>query len=1325
MIYKTIAKPQKALASFPTVRPAGRQAVFSSCAIIILVLLSSLFLGCKNTSDAQSAKLTPYSSFRDIPGVDEDDIKAIDELQRKYNSIVFTNDFTTEAFYDRNGEIQGFMPLFCDWMTEMFGIRFQPAIADFGNLAAGLENHTIGFTGALAATEERRQSGYIMTNAIAERAVKLMRIKDSVPLFEIAAIRPLRYAFIEGTVTIDSVSQHAIEEFVVVLAKNYQEVYRLLKSGEADAYLGESVGEAALSNYGDVVTYAYLPLIFNQVSLTTRNPELEPIISVVQKALDNGAIRHLTELYNAGETEYYKNKLYAQLGKEEINYINNNPKILFAAEYDNYPVSFYNAREKQWQGIVFDVLEEIEKITALSFEVVNPPGTEWTDILKMLENGEARMITELIRSPEREGRFLWPDKPHVIDYYALLSRSDYPDVKLNEVKYGKVALVKDTGHEAMFQRWFPDHMNIVVFTAWDDAYDALSRGKADLLMSGVNQLLSLTNFRELAGFKANIVFNQPLQSALGFHVDQVILRDIVEKSLHIIDTESISEQWARKTYDYRAKLAESQRPWLIGTATLSLFIALLVVVLFAIKQNERKRLAALVHERTAELEQSQNLTAMLNKMSILFLSQDNKTYEEKLSSGMELIAGIINLGRISVWRNIGTPDGILTSQIYRWDKNSGGMTPPTPELINMPLIKTYPDWKKVLTGEIVINGPVRLMSTPPPLFKHFSVKSAFVVPLLINNEESWGFVLFEDRQNERHFEDNIIDELRSAAVLLVNTIIMNEKEREIRDAVEKAEKAGKIADEANKAKSDFLSHMSHEIRTPLNAVIGMLNIGINTDDVDKKNYCFERADNASKHLLGIINNILDISKIEANKLELSYSEIDFEVMLMSITDAISFRAEEKKHDLVFSINNNVPAFIESDELRLSQVIINLLSNAIKFTPEKGTVMLNIEQTAADGDEVTLRVEVVDTGIGISKEQQERVFTVFNQADSSITKTYGGTGLGLAISKQIVELMGGSIWVESELGKGSKFIFTANVKKLEHKPQTRLLVNIKAEDMRILAVDDSLEIREYFIHIMEALKLSCDAAGSGAEALDMIKNTGEKPYNIFFVDWQMPDIDGIELTKRIKAITSENSIVIMISAFDWNIIEKEAVAAGVKHFVSKPLFPSAIINAINICISTDMTSYGTLKMTKHRRDFKNRALLIAEDVEINREIINAILEETGVSIEYAENGKTAVSMFRENPEKYSLILMDVNMPEMNGYEATRQIRAFDLARAKDIPIIAMTANVFKEDVEKCIEAGMNDHIGKPINTSALLELLEKYLKQAPKTPGNAGGSPASS
>ena len=423
----------------------------------------------------------------------------------------------------------------------------------------------------------------------------------------------------------------------------------------------------------------------------------------------------------------------------------------------------------------------------------------------------------------------------------------------------------------------------------------------------------------------------------------------------------------------------------------------------------------------------------------------------------------------------------------------------------------------------------------------------------------------------------------------------------------KLEESRLAAEAANVAKSDFLSRMSHEIRTPMNAIIGMTNIGLNATDTERKDYCFSRVDNAAKHLLNLINDILDMSKIEADKLELSYSEFDFEKALKNISSIASIRAEEKQISFKVKLDSDIPAFIICDEMRLSQVITNLLTNAMKFTPESGTVTLNIKKTSETEDEITLRFEVVDTGIGISKEQQDRLFTSFNQADASISQKYGGTGLGLAISKRIVEIMGGEIYVNSELGRGAAFIFTIRVKKAEGKTKAQQHEKTRQKNLRVLEADDDGDDGDYFKNASEIMS---DAANDFA----------------------------------------------------------------------KPQY-----------------------------DFGGHTILVAEDIDINREIMSAILEKTGICVEYAENGKKAVSMFRESSGRYDLILMDINMPEMDGFEATRQIRALDFAEAKSIPIIAMTANVFKEDIEKCISSGMNDHTGKPVDAAELLNKINQYLE----------------
>jgi signal transduction histidine kinase/ActR/RegA family two-component response regulator len=420
----------------------------------------------------------------------------------------------------------------------------------------------------------------------------------------------------------------------------------------------------------------------------------------------------------------------------------------------------------------------------------------------------------------------------------------------------------------------------------------------------------------------------------------------------------------------------------------------------------------------------------------------------------------------------------------------------------------------------------------------------------------------------------IYEKVRQVKDLWVSRLTQN-----LQEASLEAQRAQHKAEESSMAKSEFLSRMSHEMRTPMNAIIGMTTIAqTSRHDINKMEYCLSKINEASIHLLGVINDILDMSKIEAGKFAISPTLFDFEKMIARVVQMIQFRVDEKKQMFTVNVDPSAPRHVVADEQRLAQVITNLLTNAVKFTPDGGSVSLTVQILQKKDDLCSLRLAVSDTGIGITEEQKGRLFSRFEQADGSIVRKFGGTGLGLAISKSIVELMGGKIWVESEDGKGSSFIF-----------------EIRAE---IAESEDGCE---------------ADAGESSCADEDM---------------------------------------------------------------------------NVNI--------------------FLGRRILLAEDTEINREIVVALLEETGVEIDWAQNGKEALQKFEEDPGRYGLILMDVQMPEMDGLEASRRIRSLNFPRAKTVPIIAMTANVFREDIEKCFNAGMDDHIGKPIDIEDVLKKLRKYL-----------------
>ena len=517
------------------------------------------------------------------------------------------------------------------------------------------------------------------------------------------------------------------------------------------------------------------------------------------------------------------------------------------------------------------------------------------------------------------------------------------------------------------------------------------------------------------------------------------------------------------------------------------------------------------------------------------------------------------------------------------------------------------------------------------------------------------------------------------------------------------ELAVEAAQDASQAKSNFLSNMSHEIRTPMNAIIGMTAIGKASSDIARKDYAFEKIEDASNHLLGIINDILDMSKIEAHKFELSSVGFNFEKLLQKVVNVINFRVDEKKQNFSIALDKSLPQHLVGDDQRLAQVITNLLSNAIKFTPDEGSIRLNAHLVNEEEGLCVLQVDISDTGIGITPEQKERLFSSFEQAESSTSRKYGGTGLGLAISRFIVESMGGSIWFDSEPGVGSTFSFTVALEKGSASAPELLLPGICRKDIRVLVVDDERETLEYFQRIAEQLGFACVVAQGGHEALEILGN--DSSFDLYFIDWKMPTMNGIELTREIHSLKRSNSVIIMISAYEWLEVEDEAKEAGVDKFLPKPLFSSTVADCINeITGVPDQVS----DKTGETSCFSGYRILLVEDIEINREIVMALLESTGIEIDCAVNGLEAVQMFSEHPDAYDIIFMDIQMPEMDGFEATRRIRSSAFARASTVPIVAMTANVFKEDIEKCLASGMNDHLGKPLDFDELMDVLHTYL-----------------
>ena len=517
-----------------------------------------------------------------------------------------------------------------------------------------------------------------------------------------------------------------------------------------------------------------------------------------------------------------------------------------------------------------------------------------------------------------------------------------------------------------------------------------------------------------------------------------------------------------------------------------------------------------------------------------------------------------------------------------------------------------------------------------------------------------------------------------------------------------------VAQKANDAKRDFLSRMSHEIRTPMNAIIGMSAIAFNyLDDKKRTADCLSKITFSSKHLLMLLNDVLDMSKIENGKLNIRQELFDLKNLVTSLADINYGLATAKGLSFEIVISGFKDELLLGDSMRVNQILLNLLSNAIKFTPKGGSVKLEIRMLRSASDKIWLRFIVKDSGIGMQKEFLEHLYEPFEQADNGIARKYGGTGLGMAITKNLVAIMDGTIEVESQEGAGTTFMVDLpfGVSKVDKKTAAEM------EEMRVLVVDDDNDTCEHAAVLLKGMGVNVDWALNGFEAIEKVRSACEddgRCYDVCFIDWCMPELDGIETARRMRRYVGPDVLIIIISAYDWSGIEEQAKAAGVNAFIAKPFFASNLYNTL-LTVSRKPELGFSAVGNKETYDFGGKKVLLVEDNELNMEIASELLKFVNLQVEHAENGKVAVDIFRNSKEKeYALIFMDIQMPLMNGYDAARCIRSSEHPAAGTIPIIAMTANAFNDDVQAAFDAGMNGHLAKPIDVEVLYKTIARYI-----------------
>jgi len=1226
-------------------------------AILGVMFLAAMLCSCgktkANIADGQLA--SPFASFRDVPGVTQDEIKAIEALKTRYGSFNCAINLNTDSFIDKNGEVSGFAILFYDWISKFFGIPFKPVLYEWNDYLRGIASGEIDFTIDLTDTPERRQI-YFMTSPITMRQVKIYRIAGAEPLLNIINSRRPCYAFPVGTNSVQNeVAANAGYDFETIFVNSHAEAYPLLKSGEIDGYIALDTVEAAFDEYGNVVSEDFFPLIFRSSGLLTRNTELLPIILVMEKALNDHTLTYLIGLRNTGHQKYLQNKLYTLLTEEERSYIKNNPIVPVAAEFNNYPVSFFDTYANQWQGIYFDALKGIESLTGLKFKCANEPGAQYPELIARLEKGEALIMSELFRLKEYDGRFLWSEVPLLTDNYAFISRSDFHDIETSEISYLRVGTRKYTTYLELFNKMFPDHKNLTVYDNQEETWEALKNGDFDVVFTSRRRLVIYTNYYEDAGYKLNLIISDSFDTSLGFNKDAAILKSIVDKSLRLIKINNISSKWMNKAYDYRRKLVETQRPLFIGSSIMLVFF-LAFVTFFLIKSRRTgKKLEKLVRQRTIELEhETATLKAIFNSSSDYIFCKDLKLRYTRCNKSMEDTFGINEeaiLGKTD--RDIYKFPMQIIDEFDEQDKKVLDERkhlvfvdqlpwPSDPsQILYVETVKT----PLILNGEITgIVGVARditqrkaiereleyqttllktiIDSLPDGVFcKDLNLKytlcNKFMLDSLNKNLDS---VLGRDDMEALGLSSDTASVARETDLQILNgqhrviyqewihfpdgTMRLYETAKSplvlngniigivaVAHDITEHKAMEEEARSASRAKSAFLANMSHELRTPLNVVIGLTDLVLEEDNL--ADHIKENLAKISSAGSTLLNIVNDI--LDFSKIESGKVELTpVEYHMASLLNDVVTLVSTRLGEKPITFTLNISENLPSRLYGDDLRIKQIFNNLLSNAikyTRNGSIELSVKCRREDCD-VWMEVSVKDTGIGITKENLKKLFMDYHQVDTRANRSIEGTGLGLAITKRLTELMGGEISVESEYGKGSVF---------------------------------SVYMRQGYL-------------------------------------------------------------------------------------TDTPIGPTVVENLRKFRYADDKRDVSK-KLVRY--DLSYARVLVVDDMQTNLDVASGLLRKYKMQVDCLTSGHEAAERIRSGDPVYNAIFMDHMMPGMDGIETATLIRSYNSEYARKIPIIALTANAIQGTENMFYAHGFQAFISKPIDIKELDSVLKKWVRNEPE------------
>jgi len=1224
-----------------------------------LTMLIAIFMSCGDAaarnSSFEASKWQNYDvlSYEKIPNVTAEEREAIDSIRRKHSTLTYGMITSTESFVQLDGTYSGFYTFFCEYLTKLFGIPFQPKLYESKKeLLEALDSGELNFT-SLWINQELMEQKYIHSEReIQERKLITTQLKDTPSHTTLATQRVVKMGYddnIDPDILRTNVATPGRYEFIKM--GDYAQVYQSLKEGKIDIYVSLRFSEIYFILYDDIAIGDFFPLIFLPLYMYTADPELESIVSVVTQSLTESNVQYLSALASKGFDDYLRFVMYRSFTEQELKYIADHPKINIGAFDDLYPVSFYNVKEKEFQGIYHDLLNEVSRYIDMEFVVTqhehNPNmaiNQESTSLLETkLHAKEITLLPNLIINDARMEHFIWSDVTLLTDYYVLVSLMDFRELQFHEILNSRVGLNKSSTSAETFKSWYTNHIAITEYDDLEKCFTALNKGEVDLILTTRSNYLKMTHYEEKVGFKINITFGLPLEHKIVLNKEDVLLKSISEKVGRFVNVANIHTKWLDRTFDYRAKMAQQQVPWLVGSTILFLLVIFLVIIMFAQSQKERLRLKVAMEEL--------NEANRLRDISFKALSQ------------------ILNSIQVNIYvTEIGTGKILFINDEMKKMFGIQG-----DEVMGKYCYKEFRDG---------LNAPCAFC----PCYELDKNPDKVVI---------WEETLKGGDLIIRH-HDCYIDWPNGQKVHLQHSIDLTE----LVHAKEEAERS-------NLYKSSFLATMSHEIRTPMNTILGTAELQLQEKNITPTlNEALTKITEAGTLLMRIINDILDLSKIEAGKLELYPVNYNLSSLLNDVIQVCRFHFDSKPVIFTADVDEFLPHDYFGDELRIKQILNNILTNAFKYTKD-GNVNLSVTSDDSLGDREIVYVvfKVSDTGYGMTEDQVNKLFDEYTRFNLESNRTTSGTGLGMSITKRLVALMNGTISVESALGKGSTFTVVIPQKRTSdercgknfmdnlHGYTTQSSIKRKIQFVRqympygsVLVVDD-VESNLYVTKgMLTPYGLKIDTVTSGYEAIEKVRNG--HTYDVIFMDHMMPILDGMQTTKNLRAMGYTNKIV----ALTANALVGQAdifLQNGFDGYIAKPIDSRELNVILNKFVlkkkpGEKLEEIGTVpKSAATQIPTKSTAEPAVEDEPLDKEMVKYFLMDAEKLVKVLEQVFTRIDNLSDDDVKsFSISVHGLKSALMNVRESALSERARKLeiaSKDNDIQVIKDESFDFINDV----------------------------------------------